>query len=174
MKKYNHTNFFKYTFCEFQEIDDFEFPNQNYFKSKSESAYFYTEEGVYRKSNHWGKVANCRWKLISNKKYKNQQTVIGFAKWKDFYPINSDEKCFFIHVDFENKTATIHPKRDAKTNHLYHFLEAQEKSKKINALLKNDQWTNYFRQDKEELKKLVIHEFLQSAKSIQQIKREFT
>ena len=99
MKTYNSTNFFKHTFCEFQQVDDFTFLEKTNYKSKSESSYFYTDEGVYRKSNHWGRVANCRWKLISNENYKNQQIVIGFAKWIDFYPINSSEKIFFIDVN---------------------------------------------------------------------------
>ena len=96
LKTYNQTNFFKHTFCEFHQVDDFDFPENTTYKSKSESIYFYTNEGVFRKSNHWGRVANCRWKIIANENFKNQQIVIGFAKWIDFHPINSREKSYFI------------------------------------------------------------------------------
>ena len=82
MKTYNQSNFFKHTFCEFQEIDRFEFPEDTNYKSKSKSMYFYTDEGVYRKSNHWGRVANCRWKLVTDSKYKNQKiALIGCGYW---------------------------------------------------------------------------------------------
>ncbi len=47
------------------------------------SQYFYTPEGVYRKSKHWGDVKKCRWTLNGKEKlYKNY--VIGFCKWEDF------------------------------------------------------------------------------------------
>ncbi len=62
--------------------------------------------------NHWGGVANFRWKLIVDKKYKNQQTVNGFANWTDFYPINSTEKIFFIEVNFKDEIAKIQSKKE--------------------------------------------------------------
>jgi hypothetical protein len=92
LKTYSKTNFFKHTFCEFKQVNNFEFPADINYKSKSDSIYFYTTEGVYRKSNHWGRVANCRWKIKANQNYKNQEVIIGFAKWADFYPIDSVEK----------------------------------------------------------------------------------
>lgn len=173
MKTYNHTNFFRNTFCEFQQVSFFEFPEDSFFKSKSDSCYFYSEEGVYRKSNHWGKVANCRWKILPLENYKNQQTIIGFAKWHHFFPINSREKLFLIVVDFENNKANIQAKKEGSNDILCAFSEAQEKLKKIRDLLKNDDWTKYFNQDKKELKKSVIHEFINSSKSLQQIKQSF-
>ncbi|MDD7914673.1 hypothetical protein [Polaribacter ponticola] len=127
MKTYNQTNFFKYTFCEFTQDTSFEFPENSNYKSKSDSTYFYTKEGVYRKSNHWGRVANCRWKLISNEDYKNQQIVVGFAKWSNFYPINSTEEIFFIEVDFDKKNAIL--KANEKANNKFSFSEAQKKLK---------------------------------------------
>ncbi|MCG1035625.1 hypothetical protein [Polaribacter sargassicola] len=171
MKTYNQTNFFKHTFCEFTQIDDFNFPEDTNYKSKSNSMYFYTNEGVYRKSNHWGRVANCRWKLITNNNYKNQQIVIGFAKWTDFYPINSSEKNFFIEVDFKNKTAKIQPKKKETKNYLFPFSEAQKKVKQIAHLFKNDKWATYFNDDIDKVKFKIISEFINSDKTLQEIKR---
>lgn len=172
MKTYNQTNFFKHTFCEFQEVDNFDFPEKTNYKSKSESTYFYTDEGVYRKSNHWGRVANCRWKLISNENYKNQNIVIGFAKWSDFAPTNSTEKLFFISVDYENKTAKLQPKKENSTNYLFTFSEAQKRIKQIQHLFKDDKWANYFNLEITELQFKIISEFINSNKSLQEIKRE--
>ncbi|WP_144896562.1 hypothetical protein [Lutibacter sp. Hel_I_33_5] len=170
MKTYNQTNFFKHTFCEFQQVDDFEFPENTNYKSKSESIYFYTEEGVFRKSNHWGRVANCRWKLISDENYKNQQTVIGFAKWTNFYPINSTEKTFYIKVDFESKTARIQPKKEKSTNYLFTFSEAQNRTKKINHLFKDNKWASYFNEEIETLRFNIISKFINTNKTFQEIK----
>ena len=172
-KKYNSTNFFKHTFCEFHQVDDFEFPENSNYKSKSESQYFYTDKGVYRKSNHWGRVANCRWKLVADNNYKNQNIVIGFAKWTDFYPINSSEKNFFIAVDFVEKTAKIHPKKKENHQHLFHYSQAQKRLKQINLLFKDDKWTNYFNQPIKELRLKVISKFISSDKTLQEIKRSF-
>ena len=171
MKTYNQTNFFKHTFCEFQQVDTFEFPENTNYKSKSESEYFYTDEGVYRKSNHWGRVANCRWKLISNDNYKNQNIVIAFAKWVDFYPINSSEKIFFIEVDFENKTAKLQPKKENSTKYLHTFSEGQQKIKQIKHLLNDDKWAKYFDAEIEELRFKIIEDFINSDKTLQNIKR---
>lgn len=173
MKIYNQTNFFKHTFCEFQQVDNFDFPENTNYKSKSESTYFYTEEGVYRKSNHWGRVANCRWKLIASNTYKNQNTVIGFAKWTDFYPINSTEKLFFIEVNFDEKSAKLQPKKENSTNYLFTFSEAQKRIKQIQHLFKDDKWSNYFNLEIPELQFKIISKFINSDKSLQEIKREF-
>lgn len=173
MKTYNYNNFFKYTFCEFQQVPFFVFPKNSFFKSKSESCYFYSDEGVYRKSNHWGKVANCYWKILPLENYKNQQTIIGFATWNDFFPINSSEKIFLILVDVENKNAKIQTKKKDSYTPLFTFSEARERLKKIRDLLKNDEWTTYFIQDKTTLKKLIIEKYLNSSKNLQQIKQQF-
>lgn len=171
MKKYTQNNFFKHTFCEFKQVDTFEFPENTNYKSKSESEYFYTDEGVYRKSNHWGRVANCRWKLLANENYKNQQIVIGFAKWSDFYPTNSSEKIFFIEVDFENNSAKLQPKKENSTNYLHTFSEVQQKIKQLKHLLKDDKWAKYFDEDIDLLRFKIIEEFINSDKTLQNIKR---
>ncbi len=170
MKTYNQTNFFKHTFCEFTQVDDFQIPENTYYKSKSESMYFYTDEGVYRKSNHWGRVANCRWKLISNENYKNQQIVVGFAKWSDFYPINSSEKLFFIDVNFDKKLAKIQVKKTTERKYTFMFSEAQKRVKKINYLLTEYKWANHFNIDIETLRVQIISEFINTNKDLQQIK----
>ena len=173
MKTYNQHNFFKHTFCEFIQVDDFKFPEKTNYKSKSNSCYHYTKEGVYRKSNHWGRVANCRWKIISNSKYKNQKEVIGFAKWSDFYPINSTEKIFCIDIDFTTKTVQLRRKKENLNTHLFTYTEAQKRIKQIHDLFQNDKWTLYFEVDKETLVREVILALINSKKSLQEIKKSF-
>ncbi|MFT5958382.1 MAG: hypothetical protein ACI8VJ_000120 [Polaribacter sp.] len=173
MKTYNPSNFFKHTFCEFQQVDNFEIPEDRNYKSKSESSYFYTDKGVYRKSNHWGRVANCRWKLKATAHYKNQQIVIAFAEWKDFYPINSTNKIFFIDVNFEQKTAKIQPKSKNKKRTLFSFAKAQLKIKQITHLFKDDKWAKHFDIEIENLRFKIITEFINSEKDLQEIKQKF-
>lgn len=170
MKIYNQTNFFKHTFCEFKLVENFEFPENTNYKSKSESIYFYTEEGVYRKSNHWGRVANCRWRIIANEDYKNQQVIIGFAKWQDFYPINSIEKIFFIDVNFEEKKATIQSNGENSLDYLFSFSEAQKRIKQITHLFKDDKWASYYDEEIDSLRYKVISSFIKSDKTLQEIK----
>ena len=173
MKTYTLTNFFNHTFCEFKQVDDFDFPKNTNYKSKSDSLYYYTNEGVYRKSNHWGRVANCKWKLISNKNYKNQQVVIGFAKWTDFYPINSLEKIFFIDVNFELKTVKLQVKKEKNKQFLFTYSEAQNRIKQINQLLKNDKWATHFDYEINKLRLNIISEFINTNKSLQEIKLSY-
>lgn len=173
LKTYSQTNFFKHTFCEFQQVDDFEFPINSSYKSNSESIYFYTKEGVYRKSNHWGRVANCRWKLLANEDYKNQRIVIGFAKWMDFYPINSTKKNYCIAVDFEKKRAKTQPLQKDSPNSAFTFSEVQQRIKQITHLFKEDSWAKHFDLEIEDLRKKVILELINSTKKLQEIKQSF-
>jgi hypothetical protein len=176
LKTYSQINFFNHTFCEFQQVDDFTFRENEIYKSRSESRYLYTEEGVYRKSNHWGRVANCRWRIAANENYKNQQIVIGFAKWTDFYPISSTEKNFFINVSFKEKTAKLQTKhsesdkKETNTNHLFTFPEAQKRIKKITHLFKDDQWAKYYAIAIKDLRFDAITAFISSDITLQQIK----
>jgi|TARA_B110000977_G_scaffold27400_1_gene34662 hypothetical protein len=171
VKTYNQSNFFKHTFCEFQEIDRFEFPEDTNYKSKSKSMYFYTDEGVYRKSNHWGRVANCRWKLVTDSKYKNQKIAIGFAKWTEFQPINAAEKIFYIDVDFDTKKAILQAKNKDTANHLFTFSEAQKRIQQINHLFRDDKWSKYFQTDLYQLSFKIISTFISSNLSLREIKR---
>ena len=173
LKRYNQSNFFKHTFCEFIQVEDFDFPKTTNYKSKSESYYFYSDDGVYRKSNHWGRVANCRWKLIANDKYKNQHVVIGFAKWTDFYPINATEKTFFIVVNFDEKEVRIQSKKETSTEHLFTFSEAQKRIKQIQYVLKEEKWARYFDKNINDLRVEIISEFINSDKTLQQIKSAY-
>lgn len=170
MKTYNSSNFFKQTFCEFHRVDNVTLPENTCFKSKSESKYYYTSVGVYRISNHWGRVANCRWKLITNENYKNQQEVIGFAKWTDFYPLNSSEKLFYIEIDFDNKLCKIQPKQENSTQNLFSYLTAQKKAKQIKQLFKDAKWAKYYDLDINELRFQIISKLINSEKSLSEIK----
>lgn len=154
-------------------MDNFDFPKNTNYKSNSDSYYFYTDKGVYRKSNHWGRVANCRWKLITNQNYKNQKVVVGFAKWMDFHPINSSKKIFTIAVDFDKKTSKIQPKQESIEQQLFTYSEVQQRVKKIKHLFKEEKWANYFDEEIEELRFKIITKLINTKSSLQEIKKSF-
>ncbi len=174
MKKYNSSNFFKHTFCIFNHIEEYFFKeNIVHFKSKSESLYSYTKEGVYRYSNHWGRVANCRWKLNTSKKITTQSYSLGFAKWSDFYSINEDIKLFYITVDYQKKHVDYHHKNDKKAGILFIFNEAQKRVKQIRKLLKEEKWALYFNEDIGEVRFFIISKLISSNLTLQEIKMAY-
>lgn len=110
---YHKHNFFKHTYCVFREVALADFPfdtKQPHYKSKSGSLYFYTEEGVYRLANHWGRAANCRWRLSPLPEGIGNRTKIGYARWKDFYKDSDTEKLYFISM--ENGEVVFHHKEE--------------------------------------------------------------
>lgn len=153
-------------------MNDFVFPENTHYKSKSNSYYFYTDKGVYRKSNHWGRVANCRWRLLSDEKIKNQNYYVGFAKWIDFYALNEAEKQFYIAVDFKNKTVGFHHKATKEDAFLFFAETAQKKVTQIRKLFVDEKWANYFEEDLETLQKKIITTYINSNKTLQEIKLE--
>ena len=175
MKTYTKHNFFKHTYCEFQEVSENLFKeNPAHYKSKSDSMYHYTPKGVYRYADHWGRVANCRWKLIANENYKTQQFHLGFAKWLDFCPLNNTDKLFFIEVDFTSKKVNFKHKQlsEATSKQLFTALEAQKRIGQIRKLFEEDKWAKYYDIAIDVLRKKIIKELIDTTKTLQQIKRE--
>lgn len=178
LKKYNKTNFHKHTFCEFIEVDTAAIPNiEWYYKSKSGSGYCFTDEGVYRISNHWGRAANCRWRLISssNSKINNSQNRIGYAKWTDFYPNSETENFFYVEVNFDTKEVTFQHKNNPNYDGKDVLRNAPETAKvirQIKEILESDTWAKYLDfDDLEVLRKEIILKLIQTSTSFAEIKR---
>ncbi|WP_396149323.1 hypothetical protein [Flavobacterium sp.] len=176
MKIYHSKNFHKHTFCLWKEVSqtDFELQKSN-FKSKSGSEYFFTEEGVYRISNHWGRAANCRWRLLPLTNYKNQHTKIGFARWTDFYPNDETANLFFIQVDSEQKTIDFFhkdmPFYDGKAA-LRNASETAKTIKSIKQILNEDDWAKYLEyEDLEGLRNDVVKKMIYDGMSFGEARR---
>lgn len=114
MKTINKDNFHKNTFAIFKKVDeslikglkpDYISEKTHYvsfggelFKATS-SEYYYTKDGVYRYSEHWGYCRSCMWILEEEIKnlietiqstYNNKEFddfVLGFCSWDNFYNI---------------------------------------------------------------------------------------
>lgn len=173
-KSYHNFNFFKHTYCEFEMVNDNFFSKKEvHYKSKSGSLYFFTEEGVYRYSNHWGRVANCRWKINGVEDYKNQSYYVGYANWLSFYPLNNFEKAFYLKADPKNVKLKIHRiKESAKTEHFLMTLElAQKRLKQINILFKDYKWAFYYNENIEIVRDKLITKLINSDKPLQELKQ---
>lgn len=171
MKTYSRHNFFKHTYCEFNQVElDFLNEVKIHYTSKSGSFYSYTNDGVFRYSNHWGRVADCRWKLKSGTGYKSQNFYVGFAKWTDFYALNELKKQFFITVDFELQKAHFLYHKGKDDVFLFTAVDAQKRIGQINKLFVNDGWAKYFDEDVDELRKKLVHRLISSNKTLQQAK----
>lgn len=55
---------------------------------KVSSQYWYADGGVYRESDHWGKVRYCNWEFPN---HIEGEKVIGFCKWEDFKIVEESE-----------------------------------------------------------------------------------
>ncbi|WP_395063779.1 hypothetical protein [Flavobacterium sp.] len=177
IKIYNKTNFHKYTFCIFTEVaaDAIKELKLN-FKSKSGSSYYFVENGVYRLSNHWGRAANCKWRLLSNTKNVNRMKL-GFASWNDFYPDNDYEKLYFIEVNHSNQSVNFYHKQSenySSNKVLRTSNETTKLIKQIRNLVDETAWVKHLKSDNvEELRKQIIDRLINSNQSFQEIRRDF-
>ena len=167
-QSYNKNNYYKNTFAVFIEVNPKELPfNDWQYISKSGSSYYYTKKGVYRKSNHWGRAAKCRWILDTGDSIyvSKGRERIGFAKWEGFYKNSESSKSYFIKVDFQKKIVSYdHKSRDKNTGSVYRSAKDSKKIiQKIKRILLSDSWAKYYDfDDLEKLRKKLILELLNS------------
>lgn len=176
VETYHRNNFHKYTFCVFKEVtlDAISNLKLNY-KSKSGSSYYFTEVGVYRLSNHWGRAANCKWRLQSESDSTNR-TKLGFAPWSAFHRDNDSEKLYFIEMDFEKGQVTFQHKESGHYKPEFILRTASETTKiikQIRQLLTTDSWAKHFAETNiEVLRKTIIVALATTEKSLHQIKSD--
>lgn len=177
-KKYNRSNFHKHTFCDFIEVSRNSLNELKLaYTSKSGSSYYFTEEGVYRVSNHWGRAANCRWRLISNEEKVNQYKRVGFAKWIDFFPNNETERLFYIEINWKDKSVLFQHKNNSSFNDetLRNASETAKRIKQIKEILKDDSWAKYLEIDDVEItRKDICEQLIATNKTLHEIKQEYS
>jgi hypothetical protein len=178
MKIYNKLNFHKHTFCLWQEVSFAEIEKLplNH-KSKSGSGYIFTEAGVYRISNHWGRAANCRWRLMADANFKSQQNKVGFANWTDFYPNDETSKLFFIKVDFDLKEVNFYHKLSPDYDSKFAVRNASETAKTIKIIkeiLTETAWSKHLEfDDLEKLRQDIVEELMTTENNFLKIKQMY-
>ena len=175
MNSFTKFNFHKHTFCLFQQVEDTAVADLKLgYKSASGSAYYFTDLGVYRKSNHWGRAANCRWRLITNSEYKNQTEIVGFAHWTDFYPNNETEKLFFIEINEAKNEVHFNHKNHPKYAHqlLRNAFDTAKRIKEIKNVLQTTSWAKHLIfDDFEEIKWKMLTELSNTNESFVNLKK---
>ncbi|MCF8322085.1 MAG: hypothetical protein K9I26_02970 [Flavobacterium sp.] len=169
-------NSFKNTFCVFEEVDLILIKNLTaQFESKSGSLYYYTELGMYRLSNHWGRLANSKWRLEVAENNTASKKKLGFASWDSFYPDNKEQKLYYLEVDYTKKTVNYqhknNPKLDAKAI-LRTSIETTKRIKQVRNILNLNSWAKHFDYENlDDLRKKIIDDLVYTNKSLEEIKR---
>ena len=177
-KIYNNYNFHKHTFCIWKEVMADEINDMKVsYKSQSGSQYIFTKLGLYRISNHWGRVADCHWRLLPLLQFKSQLSVIGFAHWSDFYSYNDTSKLFFIRVNLATNNVNFYHKESSKSDEKIVLRNAKETAKTlktIKQILTETDWAKHLRYyNFEALKKEIIYNLITTDKSFLEIKKAF-
>lgn len=168
---------FKNTFCVFHEVLSTDILGLKVqYDSKSGSKYYYSEKGMYRYSNHWGRLANSKWRLVALEPGTESKFKIGFAYWNEFYPDNAEEELYYLEVNYTNNTVNYQhknsPNYDRKAIIRTSF-ETTKKIKQIRNLFNLTSWAKYFDYENyEDLRKQIIEELIYTNKTLEEIKRE--
>lgn len=170
-------NSFKNTFCVFQEVEVKILEElQPQFQSKSGSSYYYTEKGMYRFSNHWGRLANSKWRLLPMEPESESKLKLGFASWEDFYPDNATDKLYYLEMDYKNNTVTYQHKNNPLYDNkaiLRTSFDTTKRIKQIRNLINLTSWAKHFDfEDINVLRKKIIDELIFTNKTLEEIKRE--
>ncbi len=150
------------------------------YKSKSGSCYYFVENGVYRLSNHWSRVANCKWRLEVNSKLQtanSNRTKLGYANWNDFYSDNDIDMIYFLEANYETKTVHFYHKQSSNYSSDKVLRSASETTKlikQIRTLLEETAWAKYLKEDNiDDLRKEIINRLIHTNQTFQEIRRDF-
>ncbi len=166
---------FKNTFCVFHEVALSEIENlQVSYKSDAGSTYYYIEKGMFRFSNHWGRLANSKWRLVSSEMESESKFKLGFAIWDSFFPDNNEEKLYFLEFDIKTGTINYQHKNsetfDGKAI-LRTTFETAKRIKQARNILTLSSWAKYYETDINLLRTTIISELIFTNKTLDEIKR---
>lgn len=166
---FNRQNFHRHTFCIWQErpLSDIDgrLPQHS---SRTGSQYYFNEEGVYRLSGHWARVANCRWRLEGK---EGKGTRLGYARWTDFLPNNDTERLYWIEVDFERKEASYRHRDQGEVKGLLRTAaDTIRRMREVRKILHTDDWAAYVNGDAEIVRKQWIQELVETDRPLVHIR----
>jgi hypothetical protein len=103
------------------------------YASKSGSSYYYTKLGMYRVSNHWGRLANSKWRL------EPMQTESGsklsrFCALEPLYPDNAIEELYYLEMNYVASSVNYQHKTILITMVKQYFVRVLKPLKKLNKL----------------------------------------
>ena len=172
-------NTFKNTFCVFSEVSltvirDWK-PD---FQSDSGSRYYYTEKGMYRLSNHWGRLGNSKWRLTENAGGETSRLKLGYAQWDDFYPDNKYGLLYYMSVDYDTATVLYQHKMNKEYDGkaiLRTAVDTMKRVKQARNILQLTNWAKHFpAHELENLRQLIVNDLVHTNKTLDEIKRQYT
>ena len=169
-------NSFKKTFCIFQEVNLDLIKNiKSSYESEAGSKYFYNEFGMYRLSNHWGRLANSKWRLIASEIETDSKFKLGFAKYESFFPDNDIDTIYYLEYNPVDETINYNhknnPDYDGKAI-LRTTFETRKRIKQARNILTLSSWAKYYETDIDLLREIIINELIYSNKTLDEIKRK--
>ncbi len=177
-KTYTRHNFFNRTYCVFKGVPLREITRRkpNY-RSESGSTYYYTKHGVYRLSNHWGRIAKCQWRLVSDIATDIDDLRLGFAEWEDFREnLDPEVDAYYIAVDFELKKVSYMHKDNPNYDQVAVLRSAdatRKLIKQIKNLLDDHKWAKYYDYDDlDEFREEVVTRLINSTISLNELRKE--
>jgi hypothetical protein len=175
LKTYTKLNFHSYTFCIWKEVLFSEI--QDNYTSQSGSQYIFTVEGLYRISNHWGRVANCHWRLIPLAQFKNQSITVAFANWTDFYSNDDSSKLFYIKLNPETQEVNFFHKQSIENDEKVILRNAKATAKTIRIIkevMTDIAWSQHLKfEDIDELRNEIVEQLITTEKSFLDIKKQY-
>lgn len=170
-------NSFKNTFCVFEEVSMYAINGLKIqYDSKSGSKYYFDKTGMYRLSNHWGRLANSKWRLEPLEPESDSKIKLGFAPWDNFYPDNALDELYYLEADYiKNKVNYQHKNNPNYDNRaiLRTSFETTKRIKQIRNLLTLTSWAKYFEyEDLQELRIKIVNKLVYTDESLDLIKRK--
>jgi hypothetical protein len=172
------TKSLKNTFCVFKEMPLSDIDNIPVaYNSESGSKYYYTINGMYRLSNHWGRLANSKWRLEPSPLINNESKFkLGFAEFSSFLKDNNTDKLYYLEYNLSDKTINyqhkLNPNCDQKAI-LRTTSETTKRIKQARNILNLTNWSKHFDfDDLDNLRSKIINELIYTEKSLEEIKRE--
>ncbi len=169
---------FKNTFCVFTEVDLFQIHSKKWdYTSKSGSSYYYTAEGMFRMSNHWGRLANSKWRLLAAEPPTASKIKLGYAPWSEFYPDNTNEDLYYLEADFNANTVNYQHRSNPKYNKkavLRTSFKTSKRIKQIRNLLELNSWSKHFEYDDvQTLRQNIVNDLIYTNKTLEEIKSAY-
>ncbi len=168
-------NSFKKTFCIFQEVTFDAIKNlKPSYESDAGSKYYYIESGMYRLSNHWGRLANSKWRLITLNPETESKFKVGFAKYESFFPDNDIDAIYYLEYNSEDATINYNHKNNSDFNGkpvLRTTFETRKRIKQARNIVTLSSWAKYYETDIDLLRIKIIRELIFTNKTLDEIKR---
>ena len=129
---------------------------------------------MFRLSNHWGRLANSKWRLIPLDNTSISKFKLGFAKFDSFFHDNDVDAIYYLEYNSVDKSINYNHKKnpdfDCKAI-LRTTLETRKRIKQARNILNLSSWAKYYLTDMDNLRLQVLNELIYTNKTLDEIKK---